>query len=165
MNGNAQEKEDTFQVVNLKVGGSRVVSCVGEDIADAVEIELQSRGDVIRNAVQTPYVEFDEGKPSLTEDDRQVVPLDNFKFSFFIPDFSSLVFELKASLDESRGGRVTLLSKTRNIALSKDDALTIFDFIQAKYDKYKQLENEWFASFESQLSEADKAEMHVEFPN
>lgn len=126
----------------LKFAGS--IQKIFEDILHEECRMLQATGDVMY---------FDDGRLIVDPSEVVTVDIDGHRISFYIQDFSSLMFSLKMALDSSFGSEAVFVhSHIRNIVLSKEIAISLKDFLDAKYSTYKNREDEWFKTFGNDLS-------------
>lgn len=146
------------QVYGVSAAGSNsIMLCSSLELAKLARDKLgeSTKGDVKLTPVDTNTMLFDEGNLLVSKQDQYLIKLDGLTFVFFIPDLSSLAFELARALCEAQGGFVALHSKVCGVVLSYCEAQTLKDFIDAKWAHLKSKENDWYERFGEELKKAN----------
>lgn len=125
----------------------QIYVCHGIDFAKKIQSIFEGifKEECKMMVAQGDVMYFDDGRLVVNPEDVVNVIIDNKKISFYIQDFSSLMFSLKSGLDSAHSSEVVFVhSEMRNLALEKSLAISLKDFLDAKYDIYKKRENDWF---------------------
>jgi len=141
--------ENKVYVVGTKDSLS-MISCSSKELADGIAKELEevlkSKPSIVLSKVNR--IDFDEGRVDVKQKDHITIPLENYDFTFFVPDLTSLYFELYNGLNASYDESVLLVCRLREIVISKAEAVTILDFLEAKRKFFKKKEDAWFKAFD-----------------
>lgn len=145
------EKNKQVYLVSSPAGLPYAI-CSSIELANKRKEELYQKISI--SAVLSPVPEnvilFDEGRKNVVidKDKEEIYVNGDFSFLFFIPDLSSLLFELRLELSKARNNSlkndVRLYSKAVEAVMTVDEAQTLLDFLEAKMDELRKKENEWF---------------------
>lgn len=132
-------------------GGKACVYCQDEDIAEFTKKQFESLQNVKYEVVyfDRDYLIFDDGRKDVVDSDLTFIEVFGLRIRFYIPDLSSLCFQLRLGLKNARdeGTDIVLLdSELAIIRIRVAQAQTMLDCLDRPDSFYKEKEDEWFDS-------------------